>query len=401
GTMIRLDQISYHLLFPALLLFCRQFFTTKKNFPVTDTLILTLIIIILVVLPLETLGYFNEFTGLLTNVFSPALAIAIYLITAIRAWKRRISGSAVVFSGAIIMLVAVGSNILSEYVPGFIHRDSVNAITHVAFLFEAILFASAIGIRQLEIRQQRDQALRAELISTRERLRLSEQLQSSRKRFDQAKKQAEARQLKLATLSHDLKQPLISLRRGLSALEIHGDANQRMHAAFDYLESLSQRQLDERPNADYVTTESDVEQFPINAVLDNVIAMFQAEAASKGLDLRYRSCDEKIHADPIEVMRIASNLVSNAIKHVQSGGVLVACRVRSSVVQLQVHDTGRGMSQSELNRCMLAYNRGDSSEGTGLGLHLVASLSHEAGFTFNAESKPGKGSSFSVSFPKA
>ncbi|MBX2883410.1 MAG: hypothetical protein KTR32_25880, partial [Granulosicoccus sp.] len=102
GTMIRLDQISYHLLFPALLLFCRQFFTTKKNFPVTDTLILTLIIIILVVLPVETLGYFNEFTGLLTNVFSPALAIAIYLITAIRAWKRRISGSAVVFSGAII-----------------------------------------------------------------------------------------------------------------------------------------------------------------------------------------------------------------------------------------------------------------------------------------------------------
>lgn len=274
-------------------------------------------------------------------------------------------------------------------------------MTHIAFLFEAILFAWAIGLRQLEIRQQRDQALRAELISTRERLRLSEQLQTSRKRFDQAKKQAEARQLKLATLSHDLKQPLLSLRRGLSLLEIDGDASQRMHAAFDYLESLSQRQLDERPNANNTAAEDGVEQFPINAVLDNVIAMFQAEAASKRLDLRYRCCEEKIRADPIEVMRIASNLVSNAIKHVQSGGVLVACRVRRKDVELQVHDTGSGMSQNELDRCMLVYNRGDSSEGTGLGLHLVASLSNEAGFKFNAESRPGRGSSFSVSFPKA
>ncbi|MDV7402372.1 HAMP domain-containing sensor histidine kinase, partial [Arthrospira platensis SPKY1] len=81
----------------------------------------------------------------------------------------------------------------------------------------------------------------------------------------------------------------------------------------------------------------------VQALLADVVLQFAPVAAAKSLRLRSRAPDVTIWADPVVLRRILGNLVSNALKHTQKGGVLLGLRVRRDMVVFEVWDTGVGI----------------------------------------------------------
>jgi len=135
--------------------------------------------------------------------------------------------------------------------------------------------------------------------------------------------------------------------------------------------------------------------------------MFLPDAREKGLDFRFVNSSLQSDADPLEVMRIVSNLVANAIKYTQEGKVLLGARRRGGKVRIEVHDTGSGMSEAQFEqarqRSMRLAKNSASGTGEGYGLSIVSELAQRRGYAFeripNGGPNGGKGFSVGVTFP--
>jgi signal transduction histidine kinase len=115
--------------------------------------------------------------------------------------------------------------------------------------------------------------------------------------------------------------------------------------------------------------------------------------------------DLEIQADDMEIRRIVSNLVDNALRHGHGGGPI---RVRTSGVEGQaivdVADQGPGIAAADLERIFEPFYRvradATASSGIGLGLAIAADLAARNGGRLTVESLPGKGSTFRLSLPR-
>ncbi len=99
----------------------------------------------------------------------------------------------------------------------------------------------------------------------------------------------------------------------------------------------------------------------------------------KGLRLRRARSSAFVHSDPALVERVLRNLVSNAIRYTQRGGVVVGCRRRGGAVRLAVYDGGVGIDSSEQSLVFEEFYQVDNrerdrSKGLGLGLAIVERL---------------------------
>ena len=129
--------------------------------------------------------------------------------------------------------------------------------------------------------------------------------------------------------------------------------SQQLRESFDNLDDLVQASLEEtNPDGNYddETQTPPEEELSLSVILRNVEAMLLHEARGKGIDLHFVQSSIRIRAQPLSVLRIVSNLVSNAVKHTQTGRVLVGVRRMGDFVRLEVHDTGPGMTASEIDR---------------------------------------------------
>jgi signal transduction histidine kinase len=103
-------------------------------------------------------------------------------------------------------------------------------------------------------------------------------------------------------------------------------------------------------------------------------------------------------SDPILLRRIVGNLISNAVKYTQRGGVLIASRASSAGWRLEVWDTGLGIApvhQREIFREFYKVpNHTGTEDGFGLGLYIVARLAAILGHPLGLNSKPGRGTVF-------
>lgn len=402
GLVTRLDGAFYALTPFFMLLFCRQFFDTRREFPTIERLVRWLLGAFIVVTPLQVTFITDRILSW-GNVLLIAAAVALYVTTAAKAKRRKMVGATPMLIGSLVIVLAAAVDAADKIMTGLIHVDTVYEFAHLAFVVEAILFAGAIVYRFLKLREERDRSLRVELAGTQEKLRLSKALAESQRKFGAARRQAERRRAEFASVTHDLRQPLVSLRKGLAkAKGLDQGSAAEMHVAFDYLERLARNGMQEStPDDAEACAEGREEVFPISAVLDNVVAMFRHEAGAKGLSLRYCPSTASVRAEPMAVMRIASNLTANAIKHGETGGVLIGCRIGRDHIALEVHDTGPGMTAGQLSEVMEAYHKGDGSDGHGLGLHLVRTVCLQHNLPFTARSVPERGSSFRIEIPRA
>ncbi|MBO6893747.1 MAG: HAMP domain-containing histidine kinase [Roseibium sp.] len=303
---------------------------------------------------------------------------------------------------ALIVVVVIGSR--AEIIP---------VSTAVKGIFSILLVATMTGLTThiINLRRKHSKAVEAELEALEAEARRSQELLVAERNYSRARELAGVRQRQLATASHDLKQPIMSLRMNLDSLaaDVEPDVRKRLREAFDYIEALSNDYLrdtapasDDLPDEDEDTgslleTSDDVQEiFEISLVLDTVWQMFHEEAVSKGLELKAVRSTRRVSVPPLVLMRIVSNLVSNAVKYTETGTVLFGVRNREDEIDLCVFDTGLGMTETEIAAFSEAYRKGEDSEGHGLGLSVCHELAREHDMPFSCRSDKNRGTVFTL-----
>jgi two-component system, sensor histidine kinase len=210
--------------------------------------------------------------------------------------------------------------------------------------------------------------------------------------------------------NHDLRQPLHALGMFGRALgeRIRYPEVQRMvegmNASIRALENLFNALLD-LSKLEGGGIEPNRRHFPLRTLLQNVTRDFQVEAEAKRLDFRLAATDVFVYTDAILLERIVRNLVSNAVRYTQKGGVLLGCRKRRGQISIEIWDTGAGIAESERERIFEEfYQIGSparhSTKGIGLGLSIVQRLTQLLDHKLELASRPGRGTMFRLTVPQ-
>ena len=213
----------------------------------------------------------------------------------------------------------------------------------------------------------------------------------------------------LATASHDLRQPLHAL--GLFAAQLRADMSAsernriiaRITTAVGAMNELFNALLD-ISKLDAGVLVPTITEFPIAGLLSRLDATFAATAHEKGLSLQIVSSRCWVRSDHLLLERILLNLVSNAIRYTDQGGVVVGCRRRGKTAWIEVWDSGVGIPPNERQKIFAEFYRLDSSDhdrqtGLGLGLSIVERLCRLLNHPIEVTSVPGKGSRFRIGVP--
>lgn len=211
----------------------------------------------------------------------------------------------------------------------------------------------------------------------------------------------------LRAASHDLLQPLSAARLFLATLadtpmdDHQQELTERLSGAFESVEQLMHAVLD-ISRLDSQRIEFNREPVALGQLFRRLAAEFAPLAEAKGLRLSFAPTDAVVNSDPVFLRRIAQNLVSNAIKYTQRGGVVVGLRRRGATGWLCVYDTGVGIPAVDRNRIFDEFQRlgNDSgSSGMGLGLSIVKRACSKLGYPISLSSEAMRGTVFRVGLP--
>ena len=237
-----------------------------------------------------------------------------------------------------------------------------------------------------------------------------------RQRIVEAKTETERimaqRERLLLTITHDIKAPAASIAGFIELLSEQVSRPKALayidsmrHSAI-HLQQLVAALLDYHLLESGKAERHDVSFVPQQLAKD-CVEEFKPMAAEKGLDITLGTltpnCGDLWRSDAFRVKQIMSNLIGNAVKYTDRGGVKVEIRIspRQHLI-IYVSDTGRGMSQADCQRIFDAFTRlpnGQGKEGVGLGLSITREVVQMLGGTITVTSKKGKGSCFTVSLP--
>jgi signal transduction histidine kinase len=97
---------------------------------------------------------------------------------------------------------------------------------------------------------------------------------------------------------------------------------------------------------------------------------------------------------------VIGNLLTNALRHTPAGGTVgVRVRERAETIEIEVRDTGEGMSPEDLAHAFDRFHKGRASRGAGLGLTIARNLVRAHGGEITIASEPGQGTSVVVALP--
>jgi PAS domain S-box-containing protein len=250
-----------------------------------------------------------------------------------------------------------------------------------------------------------------------ERKRAEEARQRYERELVAARRQAEEMErLKsslLANMSHEIRTPLTSILLQAEVLSrdletAHQEAigrivrsTERLGRTLDSVLTFAQLESGMlEPHAESIDLFAEVRQ---------IVDELKPLADSKGLELAVRRLDgqpppQHIRLDATLIHRIVTNLVANAIKFTESGGVTVSVRQTQSSVTLEVEDTGIGISAPFVDQVFEPFKQqstghGRTHEGSGLGLTITKRLIEALDGEIDVESQPGEGSRFTIHLP--
>ncbi|WP_324865580.1 ATP-binding protein [Azospirillum sp.] len=266
-----------------------------------------------------------------------------------------------------------------------------------------------------QVRRQFTEILRMAETIERANATLEQQVRERTAELHAAKSTAEqahrAKSRFLAHASHDLQQPLQAIGMFTGMLERQPQSAKAAALLTDL--KAAQRSMRDLLNAilDISKLESGavtprLADLPLSPLLDQLEAEFAGLAEDKGLRLRAVPTNAVVRSDPALLERIVRNLISNAIRYTETGGVLVGCRTRGDRLWIEVYDTGRGIAEPDRRRIFEEFVQldrpdRDRSEGIGLGLAIVERLARLLEHPVTVRSVEGRGTVFAVGVPLA
>ena len=215
----------------------------------------------------------------------------------------------------------------------------------------------------------------------------------------------------LAAASHDLRQPLHALNLFLDQRRSETDRVERsrldaqIDTAVAAMNELFNSLLD-ISKLDAGVLALSISEFPVDQLLRRIETTFAATARENGLRLRVVSSRAWVRSDFILLERILLNLVSNAVRYTERGGVVVGCRHRSGRLRIDVCDSGIGIPEDQRRNIFGEFYQLDGGAkdrrgGLGLGLAIVDRLCGLLDHRIELTSSVGSGSRFSVLVPSA
>lgn len=236
----------------------------------------------------------------------------------------------------------------------------------------------------LRVRALREQKLRAEFMS------------ESKSRF-------------IAQSSHDLSQPLNSMKLFLEHMQPYvqepagekifrrlKQTHRQMHESFHAMMDLGQLE------AGCIQPQ----EKPVNLaeLFMRIRPEYRMLANDKGIRLALHPGSLQVMSDPMLLERMLRNLLSNAIKYTDEGRVVVVCRRRKHQVAIEVFDTGCGIEENARQHIFDIYQRSvdqpEQKDGAGIGLSIVKHIADLLHISIRLDSTPGKGSRFNLLLPR-
>jgi PAS domain S-box-containing protein len=217
----------------------------------------------------------------------------------------------------------------------------------------------------------------------------------------------------VGTVSHELRTPLTAIK-GFIELVADGDAGPLTDSQLEFLQ-IASRNTDRLGNLindllDVNTIEAErleIRSDPtdLSALLADVASTFRAMAHAKRLQFR-EEIDRvpMIMGDGPRLVQVFSNLVSNAIKYTPAGEIGLRARASADGVEIEVYDSGIGLSPAEQAQLFTKFFRGRNpivteSGGTGLGLVIAKAIVEKHGGSISVDSQPNRGTRFRVTLP--
>lgn len=385
-------------------------------------------------------------TELVENVISKrALRARISNGSDARCWRKWIIASAALHAGA----MAVAANAVAMANPGGLH------FLPILFTFAAALYAATNNHQLLSVLAVRFTIYGASLLTIAgrelvgdvpplsspmwmqfacvvvifylitdcsrayrrmflERLQKIEELRDSR---DVARKAFDDRNAMISALTHDLRTPLNAMLGTAQLLDMT-DLTEKQHeyaqtiiSAGWFMNTLLTDILDSEKLAAGKMTISPIES-DLKGLLYNVIDLHTGNAQAKDLDLTLSiaaGVPSTLRFDPVRVMQVVNNLISNAVKFTSSGSIGLHASFREthegSFVSISVSDTGVGISEEDAARLFMPFEQAGTSAfdygASGLGLWISRNLVHMMGGDIALRSDPGRGSVFTITFVSA
>jgi PAS domain S-box-containing protein len=218
----------------------------------------------------------------------------------------------------------------------------------------------------------------------------------------------------IATISHELKTPLTSIMMGASLLEDAnvGDLNNRQKRVMENIKEGGERLsllVNDLLQLSKIQSDRAVFNFElcsINDIIENCTKSFYNQAAERKVNLHNNIGENlpQVSIDSEKITWVVNNLVSNALKHTDSGDdILITTYVKDNDMCVSVKDTGYGIPPEYLDKIferfiqVKEYN--SEQAGTGLGLSIAKDIVEAHGGKIWCESTPGSGSSFIFALP--
>jgi two-component system CheB/CheR fusion protein len=228
--------------------------------------------------------------------------------------------------------------------------------------------------------------------------------------LETAKREAEtattAKSRFLAAASHDLRQPLQTLKllQGLLLETVDGAQPRKLTVRIGETVGAMSGMLNALLDINQIETgevQAHPVSFRISALLERLRDEFSYHANAQGLKLDMVCCHLMIQSDVRLLEQMLRNLLANALKYTRHGRILLGCRRHDGWLSIQVWDTGSGIPAEQLQAIFEEFHQLENparerSRGQGLGLAIVHRLGELLGHQVRVQSTLGKGSMFSI-----
>lgn len=217
----------------------------------------------------------------------------------------------------------------------------------------------------------------------------------------------------LNSLSHDLRTPLngLVLNAQIAKISVDTQDTAALKQSIAEIESNAQATAElldtllQCARLDWAEEPNRLTSFPVDTFLSHLTSTMQLNASQKNLSIKCECpTGAMIETDRVKLERILSNLLTNAVKFTDAGGIRIVAECASGALEIHVIDTGIGLTAEQQGRLFEEFyqvqNHGrDRKKGFGLGLSIARRLARQLGGDIEVQSAAGNGSRFSVLLP--